>query len=62
MGVEQERSPEGQQNEWKCVGSKVGGGVGGSSRKYQRAGRCETLRSSMGVTLDEMPKSGERKL
>ena len=33
--------------------------VGTPSRKYQTPGTCET-QDSMGITLDEMPKSGER--
>ena len=43
-GQQQERSPEGQENEWTCAAS----GVGGTSSQFQRPGRWETLRSQWG--------------
>ena len=57
----QERSPEGQQSEWKYATLGAGGRKWGDSPESTRDLGSERL-SGLGGTFDEMTNSGEREL
>lgn len=55
----QERSPEGQDNEWKYAAEVVGAGGGGNLLKVPETWDARGFQDLMGMTFATMPNSGE---